>query len=243
MKVRFLGSGDAFGTGGRFQACILLESGGFKCLLDCGASSLIAMKKAAVNPIQVDSILISHLHGDHFGGLPFMLLDAQFSGRTAPMNVFGPPGIRDRVRQATEILFPGAWHVQRKFETRFTEIGKDDPAETGPFKVTPFEAVHDSGAPSYGFRIEAEGRTVAYSGDTEWTENIVNAAAGTDLLISEAYFYDRPGKFHTDLVTLLKNRPRLGCKRLIVTHMGPGALEHVRDLPVETAHDGLEITL
>ena len=243
MKVRFLGSGDAFGTGGRFQTCILLESCGFKCLLDCGASSLIAMKKAAVNPIQVDSILISHLHGDHFGGLPFMLLDAQFSGRTAPLNVFGPPGIPNRVRQATEILFPGAWHVQRKFETRFKEILKDSPVETGPFRVTPFEMVHESGAPSYGFRIEAEGRSMAYSGDTEWTENIVKAAAETDLLISEASFYDKPGRFHIDLETLLRNRPKLGCKRLIVTHMGPGTLEHVRNLPVETAYDGLEISL
>lgn len=243
MRIKFLGSGDAFGTGGRFQACILLESDGFKCLLDCGASSLIAMKKAGIDPNRMGSILISHLHGDHFGGLPFMLLDAQFSHRTTPVSVFGPPGISDRVRQATEILFPGAWQVQRRFEILFTEIGKNNPFDTGPFKVIPFEVVHESGAPSYGFRIEAENLAIAYSGDTEWTENLIKAAEGAEIFISEAWFYERPGKFHMDFVTLLKHRSRLGCKRLIVTHMGPGTLQHAGDLPVETAYDGLEITL
>lgn len=51
MRVRFLGSGDAFGSGGRLQTCILLESEGLRCLVDCGASSLIALKRAAIDPM------------------------------------------------------------------------------------------------------------------------------------------------------------------------------------------------
>ena len=81
MRIQFLGSGDAFGSGGRLQTCILMESPGFTCLIDCGASSLIALKRANVDPNNVDAILVTHLHGDHFGGIPFLILDGQFSRR------------------------------------------------------------------------------------------------------------------------------------------------------------------
>ena len=78
MRLQFLGSGDAFGSGGRFNMCILVESEATRFLVDCGASSLIAMKRLGVSPNSIDTILITHLHADHFGGLPFFILNEQF---------------------------------------------------------------------------------------------------------------------------------------------------------------------
>src|SRR5262245_35726680 len=97
VEVMFLGSGDAFGSGGRFQTCILVKTPTSNFLIDCGASSLVAMKRCGTRPVDIQHILISHLHGDHFGGLPFFLLDAQFSKRETPLLIAGPPGTQARV--------------------------------------------------------------------------------------------------------------------------------------------------
>jgi ribonuclease BN (tRNA processing enzyme) len=243
MRVRFLGSGDAFGSGGRLQPCILLESGDFRCLVDCGASSLIALKQAAIDPNDIDSILITHLHGDHFGGIPFLVLDGQFSRRSRRLLVAGPLGVAERVTQAMENFFPGSSKTQRKFETEFVELIVGVPATIGALRVTPYEVVHACGAVPYALRIELGGFTIGYSGDTEWTDNLIPAAAGADLFISEAYFYDKPVRFHLNYATLARRRSQLGCRRLIVTHMGPDMLARLAELPVEAAYDGMEISL
>ena len=122
VRIRFLGSGDALGSGGRLQTCILIESNGHSCLVDCGASSLIALKRAGVDPNDIGTVLISHLHEDHFGGLPFLILDGQFSSRSNHLRVAGPPGLKARVTEAMEVFFPGSSGARRKFEVQFQEI-------------------------------------------------------------------------------------------------------------------------
>jgi ribonuclease BN (tRNA processing enzyme) len=243
VKVRFLGSGDAFGSGGRFQTCILLESSATRLLVDCGASSLIAMRRFGVDPLTIDGVIVSHLHGDHFGGVPFLILDGQFTRRTRPLVVAGPPGVEARVREAMEVLFPGSSGVQRRFDTRFVELTDRVTLEVASVSVTPFGVVHASGAPPFALRIGADGKTVTYSGDTEWTDSLIDAARGADLFIAEAYFFDRAVKYHLDLVTLLKHRSELDCRRLIVTHMNEDMLRRRDGLEVETAEDGMVVGL
>ena len=86
VTVTFAGSGDAFGSGGRYQACIHLRpDGASPVLLDCGATSLSALKRLGLHPGEITAVFVSHLHGDHFGGLPFLILDEQFSRRTRPL--------------------------------------------------------------------------------------------------------------------------------------------------------------
>ena len=241
MKVRFLGSGDAFGSGGRFQTCIHVESGASQLLLDCGASSLIAMRRFGVDPQAIDTVLLSHLHGDHFGGVPFLILDGQFKRRTRPLLVAGPPGVEKRVRDAMEVFFPGSTRIQRKFETRFVELADRVAVEVGPVHVTGYEVSHASGAPPFALRITGEGKIVTYSGDTEWTESLVDAARGADLFIAEALSYDKRIRYHLDLATLLEHRSRLDCRRLILTHMGEDVLARLDGLAVEAAEDGKQL--
>ena len=81
-----------FGSGGRYQACIHLRpAGGSPVLLDCGTTSLSALKRLGIDPGEIAAVFVSHLHGDHFGGLPFLILDGQFSRRTRPLTLVGPP--------------------------------------------------------------------------------------------------------------------------------------------------------
>ena len=242
LRIRFLGSGDAFGSGGRLQTCILLEAERL-CLIDCGTSSLIALKQARVDPNDIDTIVISHLHGDHFGGLPFFILDGQFSGRTRPLRVAGPPGLEARLVEAMEVFFPGSSTTRRKFEVALEELTEGERSAVGPLGVTPYEVLHSCGAPPYAVRVELDGRVVTYSGDTAWTDRLIEASSGADLFICEAYYYDKQVPFHLDYTTLLQHRDRLDCKRIVVTHMSADMLSHLSELELEAAHDGLEITL
>lgn len=251
VTVRFAGAGDAFGNGGRLQTCIVLRAEGEErlTLVDCGASSLVALKRLGIDPGAVDAIVLSHLHGDHFGGVPFFVLDAQFTRRERPLLVTGPPGTEERVRAAMEVFFPGSSTVQRRFELVFAEYargsGRAGSAEitAGAFTVSAFEVVHASGAPAFALRLRCGEKVVAYSGDTEWTASLSDAARDADLFVCEAYSFERPTKFHLSHAALREHRAELGARRVILTHMGPEMLAHLGDVPEETAADGLTLTL
>ena len=116
-----MGTGDAFGSGGRWQTCIRVTSGDQALLVDCGATSLAALRAQGIDPQAVDVVAVTHLHGDHFGGLPFLILDGQFSGRLAPLLIAGPPGTSQRLATAMECLFPGSAKVRRRFEVAVTD--------------------------------------------------------------------------------------------------------------------------
>jgi ribonuclease BN (tRNA processing enzyme) len=237
-RVRFLGAGDAFGSGGRFQACILLEGGSEPVLMDCGATSLVAMKRATVAPGDIGTVLLSHLHGDHFGGLPFVILDGQFSRRERPLMIAGPPGVQARVGAAMEALFPGSSTAARRFDVRYIELQAGHALALGPCRVTPYDVDHASGAPSFGFRVEYDGRTIAYSGDTAWCDSLPELARGADLFICEGYSLERQIKFHMSVASLIAGAPRIGPVRTVLTHMSE---EVLRSPPAgfEMAEDGL----
>lgn len=243
LEVLFLGSGDAFGSGGRFQTCFHVRYGATQFLIDCGASSLIAMRRFGVDPSLLETILLSHLHGDHFGGLPFFVLDAQFGRRTRPLIVAGPPGVETRVRDTMEVLFPGSSGAQRKFAMEFTELAEGVETTLGSLSVIPYGVVHPSGAPSFALRVTCGGKVIAYSGDTEWTDALVEAARGADLFICEAYCFEKKIKYHLDYRTLMDRRVQLGCRRLILTHMSNDMLQRLQSLDADWAEDGKRIVV
>lgn len=245
--MRFLGSGDAFGSGGRFQTCIYVRSGGAAAthlLVDCGASSLIAMKRFGVDPSVVDTILLTHLHGDHFGGVPFFIMDAQYvSRRRKPLVVAGPPGLEGRIFGLMEMLFPGSSKQERGYDLRFVELEEGKVGEIEPIAVTPYAVSHPSGAPSYALRIILEDKILAYSGDTSWTEALIPAAKAADLFVCDCQSFDGAPWYHLDYHTLMDHRERLGCRRLVLTHMGDDMLDKIGGLEAQGAEDGMELSL
>lgn len=241
VTLRFLGCGDAFSAGGRFQTSFYLEGGDEPLLIDCGATTLVALKRLGIESSSIGLVLVSHLHGDHFGGLPWLILDGQFSGRTEPLLIAGPERTEERFSQAFEALYPGAQERGWAFDVRVVELPEREPREVGPTVVTTFPVIHTPATFPHALRIEYAGKVIAFSGDTEWTDALLEVAEGADLFVCECQEYDRSVPGHLNYATLAEKRPQLGCRRLVINHLGEAMLGRVGELDVEAAEDGLTI--
>jgi ribonuclease BN (tRNA processing enzyme) len=244
VAIRVLGCGDAFGSGGRLQTSFFVTAGRERFLIDCGATALIAMRRFGIEPSAIDRVFLSHLHGDHFGGLPFLLLEAQHvSRRRRPLTIVGPPGVRERLFATQEALFPGSGRTAWRFPLEFVELGPGSTGTWGGVVVTAYPVEHPSGSAAFALRFACSGRQFAFSGDTEWTDQLIELAEGSDLLIVECYSVSRKGRYHLDLETLNRRRLDLRSRRVLLTHMGQAMLDRLDGIGWETAEDGLLLEL
>ncbi len=245
MHVQFVGCGDAFGSGGRFNTCFHLVGSGINALIDCGASSLVAMNKLAISRNEIDTIFISHFHADHFAGLPFLILEANYAlKRDRALTIAGPPGLKTRFAELMASNFPGTSDMELRFPLTLKELEVGRRSDIGQMRVTPFHVQHDDRAgPCLGLRFEAAGKVIALSGDTEWTEALIDIGQKADLFICEAYMRDKPVATHMTLSALEKHLGQIKPKRLILTHMSNDMLARRAELPFETAEDGMIVEL
>jgi ribonuclease BN (tRNA processing enzyme) len=243
MRLTFVGAGDAFGSGGRFNTCFHVAAERTRFLLDCGASSLVAMKRLGIDRSAIDLILLTHFHADHFGGVPFFVLDAQLvARRTRPLTIAGPPGLAGWYERAFALAFPGERTLPFPLALHEVEIGKSN--RIGDLDVIPFHVRHDDRAgPCLAYRITLDGRTICFSGDTEWVDALRDAARGADLFICECYMYDKPVRAHLALSILREQLPAIGAKRVVLTHMSEDMLKRLNEVEYETADDGKVIDL
>jgi ribonuclease BN (tRNA processing enzyme) len=243
MQLTVVGSGDAFGSGGRSNTCFWLDTAKAALIVDFGASALPALKARKLDVNRIDGIVLSHLHGDHFGGLPFLLLDAQFlARREKPLAIAGPPGTRARLDAAMEVFFPKSTGSKWRFSWKVQEIALDVETDVLGHSVRTTEVIHQSGAPSTALRLSDGEKTFAYSGDTEWTDALLPIAAKADLFICECYAYAGKMAGHLSWEILQPKIPALNAKRLMVTHMNPtvlAKLDELRGAGVLVADDGL----
>jgi ribonuclease BN (tRNA processing enzyme) len=244
LTVRFVGSGDSFGSGGRFQTCIVVDGPGSRFAIDFGTSSLIALAQQGIEHNSLDAILLTHLHGDHCGGVPFLLVDAMLAAkRTRPLTIAGPRDLRRRMDQIREALFPGSHAMTPAFPLTWIEMEPGKPHAILDLVVTPQPARHTAETNPTALRVEVAGKVIAYTGDTEWTDDVARVARGADLFIAECYFYAKPVKWHLNYPTLAAQRDRIGARRIILTHMSREMLAHADAVPEECAHDGLVVTV
>jgi ribonuclease BN (tRNA processing enzyme) len=243
MKLTVVGCGDAFGSGGRLQTCYHVETSGTRFIIDCGATTLIGLNRLGIDPNTVETIFISHLHGDHFAGLVWWLVHAQHvAKRTSPLTVVGPEGVRARFEASAETLFPGSTAIQRRYDLRYLELTREKPLDVGSVRVTPFEVKHPCGAPPYALRFELEGKVLSFTGDTEWTDALIPTGRGADLFIMECYAFEGEPRFHMSWRKIAGELDRIGAKRVLLTHMAEPMLARraeVNDPRIVLAEDGL----
>ena len=225
MKLTVVGCGDAWGSGGRGHTCFRLDVDGRCVLADFGATALVAWHRLGFDPDEIDAIAISHLHGDHFGGLPFLLMECQFElRRTRPLTIAGPPGLRERLGRAIEVLYPGVARAAWRFDLQVEEVEPGGRTELAGLCLDTARVVHESGAPSTAIRIAGGGKTFAYSGDTEWTPALLDISRDADLFVTECYSGGRLVPGHIDWPTLRGKLGVIDARRVALTHLGPDAL-------------------
>jgi len=231
VRVTVLGSGDAFGSGGRLHSAYLVETPRHTFLLDCGPSILQSLKRSGRDPGAVDFVLLSHLHGDHFGGLPFLFMEYRFEEpRSRPLAVYGPPGTERRVRSLFGALYERIASEPLPFAVRYEEVVAGASPALDGVRVLPFAVQHVSELRAFGYRIEVDGRTILYSGDA-------------DLFLCECSTYETRVGIHISYPEIAARARDLGCRRLVLSHLGSEPLAHLDELTLECARDGMTLDL
>jgi ribonuclease BN (tRNA processing enzyme) len=239
-----LGAGDAFGSGGRRQSSYLVQAPSATFLMDAGPTVLAALKDARVRSDTVDFVLLSHLHGDHFGGVPFMLMEYLYERpRSRELVIAGPRGTEQRVWDLFRAMYKEAASRPLTYPLRFLELEPDRPVALGAVRVEPFAVPHQEHEPSLGHKVRVDGKTILYSGDSGWTEEFVRRTDDVDLFLCECCFWDTEVDFHINYPELERHRPRIRARRLVLSHLGREVLEKLDRVKVETAYDGMRIDL
>jgi ribonuclease BN (tRNA processing enzyme) len=222
----------------------MVQNGDRSVLLDVGSSVLGSMKQHGLDPAAVDLVLISHLHGDHFSGLPFLFLQYIYEQqRQRPLHIAGPPGTEERVWALFRAAYRDLASEPLPFAVHFTEMAPGTPVAFDRVHINPFRVPHQEKDISLALRVSLAGRSILYSGDTGWTEALVEHSDATDLFICECSFFETRIATHLDYPRLAENRSRFGAKRMILTHLGREVHARRSEVEIEMATDGLTVAL
>ena len=243
-RVIFLGSGDAFSAGGRFQAAYLVQNEVGALLLDCGPGVLTSLSRNNISPIPIGTILLTHFHGDHFAGLPFLFLYYTYvEPRTAPLRIVGPPNVEARVLQLYSAMYADSAEEKLPFDLQFIEITPGKELMLDGRRIDCFHVPHGESSSSYGYSIQSEGKRIVFSGDSGWTEDLLLHTEGADLFICECSFFESRFDMHLDYPRIAENVERFGAKRIVLTHLGQEVLRRSGEITLEIAYDGLIVAL
>ncbi len=244
VRVTVIGSGDAYGSGGRGHSGYLIEAPGATFLLDAGPTVLQGLKRHGFGPECIDFVVLSHLHGDHFGGVPFLFLDYIYdSRRRRPFRIYGPADTERRVRQLFSALFERIAEQPLPFPVDYHELAAGAPCTVDGLRLVPVLVPHATELVCFAYRIEAAGRTIFYSGDTGWTEELVRNAHGADLFLCECSLYGDGPPIHLSYPQIAARARDFGCARLVLTHLGREPLARRGEITLECAEDGMMIEL
>lgn len=239
-RVILLGTGTPNPEPDHSGPAIAIASAQNIYVVDAGPGVVRRAVQAGINMNQLTRVFITHLHSDHTIGLPDLIFTPAVTGRREALEIFGPPGLRAMVRHLMQ-----AWSediqvrlhglepaVRQAYVVEVHEIKPGEVYRDASVRVSAFAVSHGSWKYAYGYRFEAGGKVIAVSGDTTFSENLIAAAKGCDILVHE--FYSQKGwqartpewqryhaAFHTSAPDLGKLAARVQPKKLVLYHELP----------------------
>ena len=218
LSITFIGVGNAFAAGGTCWNGFLVNR---TILFETPPQVLMSVQLAGVNPNDIETVVISHHHGDHFYGLPMLMLWWKWMGRVKPVRIVGPPGTERITRDIARETFP--WLFELTYEMEWIEASPGHVIDFPGMRIDPIEMVHDDTLNiCLGFASEIGGHRLGYTGDTVYCPGVEQLARWSEILVSEcASVSGNP--VHMDLTTdIPKVRALLPeGAHLILTHMDP----------------------
>jgi ribonuclease BN (tRNA processing enzyme) len=243
-EVVFVGTSDAFGAGGRRQSALLVRAPQGGLLLDCGTTTTAGFAAMGISRDEIDAILVSHFHGDHFGGIPTLLLAALYEdARRKPLLIAGPHGIERRVHQIAAAMGYAIEDREWSFPIEYVEIAAGRETPLGPVQVQSFETRHQPHTQPHGLIVRTGSRRIGYSGDTGWFDELPRCVGGVDLFVCECTYHETDFEYHLNHPTLVAHKPKFDCGRMILTHLGSEMIARRSEAAFETADDGLVVRL
>ena len=249
MKVTIVGSGDAFGSGGRAHTCIRIDAAATTVLVDFGSGSMIAWQKLGFDSNDIDAIVVSHLHGDHFGGIPALLLHAQFvAGRRKPLLLVGPFGLKERLQEVLRSAFSPAARRSRGISPGACR--RSPAAATAPWRgltLETFDVIHSPGSHADGHPAFGRQARLCLFRRHGLDGNLERSSRPTPISSSvECSSGDEPVPNHLHWPELKGKLKGFTAKRIAVTHMGPSAIAKIPEMQAAgliVAKDGLSLNL
>ena len=242
--LRFLGTGTAFNLDGRGSQCIWFEPGGQSpFLVDAGPTAMSALLRTRLDAQALDRLFVTHLHGDHIAGWPFLLLHLVMLGRrTRPFEVFGPVGTEERLDRLARLCFEDVF-AKQAFEVRYRELpveARSDIAVCAGLQLDVLPVDHHPS--SIGLRFHVDGHRIAVSGDTGWCPNLEALAMGSDVSILECTSTAPGIRTHLSLEQIRSGRERLGPGEVLLVHLSDEVAEDLAINPIPgviAAYDGM----